>query len=96
MKNVFLIELELNFSFRNQIQTASRLMNQMLADGQIQIYGISRDLNRMWITTVADSELEVWELVSHLPVESIMDPVITTLNTYNQAINMIFPSVSLN
>ena len=78
------------------MQSASRLMNQMLADGQIQIYGISRDLSRMWITTIANSELEVWELVSHLPVESIMDPIITTLNTYNQAINMVFPRVSLN
>lgn len=96
MKNIFLIEIELNFNFRDQMQTVSQQMNQMLADGQIQIYGISRDLKRMWITTVADSELEVWDMVYHLPVESIMEPIINTLYTYNQSIDMVFPTVSLN
>ena len=96
MKKFFLIEIELNFNFRDRMESATYLMNQMLADGQIQTYSISEDLNRMWITMVADSDLEVWELIAHLPVESIMEPIVTTLNTHNQSIDLLFPAVSLN
>lgn len=96
MKKFFLIEIELNFNFRDRMESATYLMNQMLADGQIQTYGISEDLNRMWITMVADSDFEVWELIAHLPVESIMEPIVTGLNTYNQSIDLLFPAVSLN
>ena len=78
------------------MDSSSYLMNQMLADGQIQTYGISEDLNRMWITMLADSDLEVWELIGHLPVESVMEPIVTSLNTYNQSIDLLFPAVSLN
>ena len=96
MKKFFLIEIELNFNFRDRMESATYLMNQMLADGQIQTYSIAEDLNRMWITMVADSEYEVWELISHLPVESIMEPIVTSLNTHNQSIDLLFPAVSLN
>ena len=96
MKKFFLIELELNFNFRDRMESATYLMNQMLADGHIQTYSISEDLNRMWITMVADSDYEVWELIGHLPVESIMEPIVTGLNTYNQSIDLLFPAVSLN
>ncbi|MCB0689953.1 MAG: hypothetical protein KDC53_25610, partial [Saprospiraceae bacterium] len=63
MKDTFLIEIELNYTFRDHVESASYLLNQMLADGQIQTYGISDDLNRMWITTIAGTELEIWELL---------------------------------
>ncbi len=96
MKRTYLIEIELAFSFREHLASTSYLMNQMLADGRIQTYGISEDLNRMWITLIAESEMEVWELLGYLPVESIMEPIVTPMFTYNQSIEMQFPSVSLN
>lgn len=96
MKDIFLIEIELNYTFRNHVDDASYLLNQMLADGKIQTYGISGDLNRMWITTIAATEFEIWELLGLLPVEAIMEPLVTRMHTYNQSIDLQFPAVSLN
>jgi hypothetical protein len=96
MKDIFLIEIELNYTFRDRVESASYLMNQLLADGKIQTYGISGDLNRMWITTIAATELEIWELLGLLPIESVMEPIVTRMYTYNQSIELQFPVVSLN
>ena len=96
MKDIFLIEIELNYAFRNRMESASYLLNQMLADGKIQTYGISDDMGRMWITTIAASEFEIWELLGHLPVESAMEPLVTRMLTYNQSIDLQFPAVSMN
>ena len=96
MKDIFLIEIELNYTFKEQVEPASFLLNQMLADGKIQTYGISDDLNRMWITTIAGTELEIWELLGLLPVEAVMEPLVTRMHTYNQSIDLQFPAVSMN
>lgn len=96
MNDIFLIEIELNYTFRNRLESASYLMNQMLADGKIQTYGISNDLTRMWITSIAASEFEIWELLGHLPIESVLEPIVTRMHTYNQSLELQFPAVSLN
>ncbi len=96
MKNYFLIELELGNQFAETYTTSSSLMNQLLADGKIQTYGINDTMSRMWISMLADSDYQVWEMVCSLPIVAISEPVITTLHTYNQSIDLQFPAISMN
>lgn len=96
MGNIFLIELLLGDSIIETLESSTQLLNQMLADGKIQTYGISDDLTKLWVTFVADVELEAWEVASKLPVEAITEPLITKMLTFNQSIELQFPTVSLN
>ncbi len=96
MKNYFLIEIELGQHFAETYESSSTLMNQMLADGKIQTYGVDQDMSRMWISMLADTEYQVWEMICNLPIEAITQPMITTLHTYNQSIDLQFPAISLN
>ena len=96
MKNYFLIELELGQQFADCYESSSMLMNQLLADGKIQTYGVDQSLSRMWISMLAETEHQVWEMVSDLPVEAVSEPLVTSLHTYNQSIDLLFPAISLN
>ncbi|NND08010.1 MAG: hypothetical protein HKN87_16650 [Saprospiraceae bacterium] len=96
MKNYFLIELELGHSFGENYESSTALMNQMLADGKIQTYGINVDMSRMWISMLAESDYQVWEMVCNLPIAAVSEPLITSLHTYNQSIDLQFPAISMN
>ena len=96
MKNYFLIELELGHQFAESYDSSSSMMNELLADGKIQTYGVDQDLSRMWISMLADTEYQVWELICNLPIEAVAQPMITSLHTYNQSIDLQFPAISLN
>ena len=96
MKNYFIVEFELGDEFVETRDNVSYQMNQLLAEGQIQTYGVAQDNSRMWVTLLADSEFHAWEIVSDLPVNGIMDPYITSLSTYNQTLDLQFPAISLN
>ncbi len=78
------------------LNPVSDVMNQMLADGKIQTYGIAEDFSRLWITLLAHNEYEVWEVLTEVPIESVTEPLVTALHTYNQSIDLLFPAVSLN
>jgi len=96
MKNIFLAEIELGDRFSENHESSAYQMNQLLAEGKIQTYGIANDHSRMWVTLLAESDFEAWEIVSKLPVESVMEPIITALSTYNQSLDLQFPAISLN
>ena len=96
MKNYFLIEIELGQSFGESYESSTAVMNQMLADGKIQTYGISSEMSRMWISMLADTDYQVWELVCSLPIVAVNEPMITSLHTYNQSIDLQFPAISMN
>jgi len=96
MTNYFLVELTLDYNFVDQLESASGDLNYLLAEGRIQTYAISNEMSRMWITLLADSELEVWDLLGHLSFDNVGEPIVTTLHTYNQSIDLRFPSVSMN
>lgn len=96
MTNYFLVELELGDRFADNFDANTFQMNQLLADGKIQTYGVSQDWSRMWLSVLAGSELQVWDMVDNLPVEAVSEPIITALHTYNQSLDLQFPAVSLN
>ncbi len=96
MRNIFLAEIELGDHFHTVKDAAFYQMNQLLAEGKIQTYGMAQDNSRVWVTLLADSEFEAWEIVSGLPVNGILEPMITQLSTYNQSLDLQFPAISLN
>ncbi len=96
MKNYFLVEIELGNRFADMMETTSYQMNELLAEGKIQTYGVARDYSRMWLTLLAETEFEAWEIISSLPVCGVNEPYITSLATYNQSLDLQFPAISLN
>ncbi len=96
MRNYFIVEFQLGDQFAESSDTISYQMNQLLAEGRIQTYGVAEDNSRMWVTLIAGSEFEAWEITSGLPVYGVMDPYITSLATYNQSLDLQFPAISLN
>ena len=96
MEIYYLVEIELNHSFVERFAEYENQLNRLLAEGKIQTYGVSKDFTRLWATFIADTEFEAWEVVSHFPVESVMEPLITPLYTYNQSLDLQFPVICLN
>lgn len=96
MKNIFLAEIELGDHFHTVRDAAFYQMNQLLAEGKIQTYGIAQDNSRVWVTLIAENDFEAWEIVSSLPVSGVLEPIITPLSTYNQSLDLQFPAISLN
>ena len=96
MGRYYLVEIELNHSFVEGFTEYETSLNRLLAEGKIQTYGISKDFTRMWAMMIADKELEVWDLLSNLPFDTVMEPLVTPLYTYNQSIDLHFPMICLN
>ncbi len=96
MKSIFLAEIELGEHFHTVKEAAFYQMNQLLAEGKIQTYGTAQDHSRVWVTLIAESDFEAWEIVSALPVNGVVEPIITPLATYNQSLDLQFPAISLN
>ena len=96
MGKYYLIEIELGHSFVEHFSDNESSLNRLLAEGKVQTYGISNDFTRMWATMIAETELEVWEMLTSLPFDSVMEPLVTPLYTYNQSIDLHFPIICLN
>jgi len=94
--SIYIAEIELGDRLTRSIEFSSAGMNRLLAEGTIQTYGVSKDNSRMWVTFLAGSELEAKELVAKLPVQSVTDPIVTPLSTYNQSIDLRFPAIIWN
>jgi len=93
---VYIAEISLSHRFVGSAESSARRMNRMLAEGRIQTYGLSKDLTRMWVTFLAANEGEAWEIAVKLPVHGVTDPIVTPLSTYNQSLDLRFPTIVWN
>ncbi len=54
-------------------------VDELMLAGIIQSYSLSMNRAKLWIIMVADSEFEVLQLISELPLSNFMIPSITPL-----------------
>ncbi len=78
-----MVEFELPDAFEEEfvalIPEQRRIVNRLLAEGQIRSYSLASDRSVLWAVIEADSEFEVMEIISQLPLSGYTDPYISEL-----------------
>jgi hypothetical protein len=71
-------------------------VNELLEEGKIKSYSLSADRSKLWVVIKAESEMEVDELLSTLPLQHrMMDYEIVPL-MFSQVTYQFLPALSLN
>ena len=71
-------------------------VNELLEEGKIKSYSLSADRSKLWVVVKAESEMEVDELLSTLPLQHrMMDYDIVPL-MFSQVTYQFLPALSLN
>ncbi|MBX2817422.1 MAG: hypothetical protein KTR24_15545 [Saprospiraceae bacterium] len=96
MKQFFLVEIDIIQAPSLGMEDSIEKLNYWLAEGRIQTFGVSDDHKKLWLTLIADSEYDAWETIGILPFDGYFEPVLTSLSTYNQSIDLQFPAICLN
>ncbi|MBI5915874.1 MAG: hypothetical protein HY842_10885 [Bacteroidetes bacterium] len=81
--------------FLRQIPHQRAKVNKLFRDGKLINYALSLDNSKIWAIVNANSELDVLELISQLPLTRFMQYKINTLTFYS-AVNADAPVFSMN
>lgn len=76
---------QIDEAFMALIPKQRYVINAMLAEGQIKSYALSMDRARLWAIMYGDSEFEVMENISQMPLSDYMTPHISELMFHNSA-----------
>jgi len=85
----------LSEDFLRQIPHQRAKVNKLFRDGKLVNYALSLDNSKIWATINADSELDVLQLISQLPLTRFMQYKISLL-TYYAGVNAEAPVFSVN
>ncbi len=91
----FTLPKVLSEDFLRQIPHQRAKVNKLFRDGKLVNYALSLDNSKIWATINANSELDVLELVSQLPLSRFMQYKINLLTFYTGA-NADAPVFSMN
>ncbi len=69
--------------FLRQIPHQRAKVNKLFRDGKLINYALSLDNSKIWAIVNADSELDVLELISQLPLSRFMQYKINLLTLFN-------------
>ena len=87
MSKLFMVEFDLpemlTPEFVSLIPAQRNLVNQWLADGEIKGYSLSMDRSRLWVIFVGQSEFEIMEKISEMPLTDYLEPEIRELAFHN-------------
>lgn len=61
------------------------VINTMLAEGVIKSYSLSMDRSKLWMVMLAESESEIMENITRMPLNNYMVPNISELMFHNAA-----------
>ncbi|HWZ22431.1 MAG TPA: hypothetical protein VNW06_07230 [Cytophagaceae bacterium] len=70
-------------------------IDTMMGEGVIVSYSLSVDRSKLWVTFIAATEAEVYELIATFPLIEFMEPTVYELAFHNSISNN-FPVISLN
>jgi hypothetical protein len=70
-------------------------IDSMMGDGVVVAYSLSLDRSKLWVTFIAESEEEVYDLIGSFPLIEFMEPTVYELAFHNSISNN-FPVISLN
>ncbi|MEM1214459.1 MAG: muconolactone Delta-isomerase family protein [Bacteroidota bacterium] len=89
MKNAYMVEFELpedmTEDFISLIPKQRYVINQMMVEGVIQNYSLSLDRARLWAVMSCDTEFEVMEELTRMPLIDYMVPHVSQLMFHNSS-----------
>ncbi len=91
----FTLPKVLSEDFLRQIPHQRAKVNKLFRDGKLVNYALSLDNSKIWATINANSELDVLELVSQLPLTRFMQYKINLLTFYS-GVHSEAPVFSMN
>lgn len=87
---------QLSDAFISLIPRQRAVVNRLLSEGRILNYALALENSKLWFVCAAESEAELMELISHLPLMSHMQQVrVSELAVYSSA-NAFAPAFSEN
>ena len=93
MKKTFMIEFELPDTFSEAflalIPQQRLFIDNLLADGTVKSYSLALDRSRLWTVLIAESEIEVVEIIKTMPLRDHMLAHISQLMFHNVAEQMV-------
>ncbi len=91
----FTLPEEMNMQFMSLIPQQRLLVNDLFSRNILLTYTLSLDRKKLWATLIAETELEVIEVMESLPLTSYMSYEIHPL-MFNEIVQESLPSFSLN
>ena len=86
----------LSQDFINLIPSNRIVTNKLLNKGKFQSYTLSAERSKLWIVVVAESELDVLNILAELPLSDLMLPTIIPLAFHNTSSAWKMPTMSMN
>jgi muconolactone delta-isomerase len=91
----FTLPDNLTEDFLELIPTQRAKVNKLFREGKLVNYALSLDHSKIWAVLNGNSEKEIKEMISELPLTKFMDIQISVLTFYN-AMNVDVPVFSMN
>lgn len=92
---VFTLPQPLSEAFISRIPQQRQAVNRLLHEGKILNYALSLETSSLWAVFSAQSEAELMELISTLPLTQYMRVHVSELTFYHSA-NAFAPAFSVN
>lgn len=73
----------LNPEFVSLIPKQRLVVDELLAEGTIRSYALAIDRSTLWVVVEAETEFEVMEVLSQMPLSDHMEPYISELFFHN-------------
>lgn len=93
MENAYMVEFELPEEFTEEfmalVPRQRYVINQMMVEGVIQNYSLSVDRSKLWAVISAETEFEVMEQISRMPLIDYMIPHISQLMFHNSSMEVM-------
>ncbi len=91
----FELPSELDSEFVSLIPAQRAIINKLMKEGIITSYALSLENSKLWVIAIAESELEVVQIISSFPIINKTDFTISKLAFHNNA-NRLIPNFSEN
>jgi len=93
MKKRYMVEFELpdelSQDFLSLIPAQKAMVSKLFSKGLLKSYSLAVDNSVLWAVFLAESEFEVLELISDLPLSDFMTPYISELMFHNNDSNIL-------
>ena len=87
MKKTFMVEFDLPETLTEEflalIPKQRYVINSMLVDGSVKSYSLAIDRSKLWAIMLGESEFEVMENITQMPLSNFMTPHISELMFHN-------------
>jgi muconolactone delta-isomerase len=91
----FTLPPDLSEEFVSRIPRQRNAVNRLLSEGKVLNYALSLENSKLWAVFSVESEAELMELISDLPLTPYMKVRISELTFYNTAA-AVSPMYSMN